>query len=156
MQEIIFGIALLAGLVALQAGMRYWTLHRTRVAWSAAQEHMTRGDFEEAEVALAKCVKLMPLWIQPRVLYGSVLSRLNKLESAEEQLKLAAQLQPKDAGGYIELAIFYITVADKMEDGIAALNQALKYDPQARYRIDTEPRLRDFREQDAYAQLEAE
>ena len=156
MQEVVVGIALLLGLVALQAGMRYWTLHRTRVAWSAAQDYMSRGDFEEAEVALAKCVKLMPLWIQPRMLYGSVLSRLNKLEQAEEHLKLAAELQPKEADGYIELAIFYITVAERTEDGVEALRQALAKDPQARHRIDTEPRLRDFRDSDGYAQLGAE
>lgn len=155
MQEVIVGIALLVGLVALQTGMRYWTLHRTRVAWSEAQDHMTRGDFEEAEMALAKCVKLMPLWIQPRMLYGSVLSRLNKLEQAEEHLKLAAELQPKEADGYIELAIFYITVAERTEDGIEALRHALEKDPQARHRIDTEPRLRDFRDTDGYAQLDA-
>lgn len=155
MQEIIGGIALLLGLVALQAGLRYWTVHRTRSAWTAAQEHMGRGDMKEAEVALARCVKLMPLWIQPRLLYGAVLARLGKLDEAEEHLKMAAQLQPRDADGHIELGIFYVTAAQRIDEGVQAFRDALACDEKARFRIETEPRLRDFRDSDAYRRLEA-
>lgn len=155
MQEIIFGVLLLFGLVGIQAGMRYWTVHRTRRSWHLAQEHMSRGDFGEAEQALARCIKLMPLWTQARMLYGAVLAQQGKLDDAEENLRMAAELEPKQADGHIELGIFYVTAAGRIDEGLAAFRQALACDERARYRIDTEPRLRDFRESDAYAQLEA-
>ncbi len=155
MQEVFFGLLLLIGLVALQTGTRYWTVHRTRKAWTDAQAHLSRGDFDEAEPALARCVKLMPLWIQPRMVYGAVLSRQGKLTEAEEHLKMAAQLQPREADGHIELGIFYVTAADRIDDGVAAFREALACDDKARYRIDTEPRLREFRDSEAYSQLDA-
>jgi Flp pilus assembly protein TadD len=155
MQEIIAGVALLLCLIGLQTGLRYWNVRRTRQAWNDAQAHMTRGDLDEAEEALARCVKLMPLWLQPRLLYGAVLAQQGKLESAEEHLKMVAELQPKEADGHIELGIFYVTAAQRMEDGVTAFRTALACGEEARRRIDAEPRLRDFRESDAYAQLEA-
>jgi len=154
MKEIIAGIVLLLALVGLQAATRFWTVHRTRTAWEEAQAQLARGNFGDAEVALARCVKLMPLWLQPRMLYGAVLARQGKLDLAEEQLKFAAELQPREADGHIELGIFYVTAAQRIEDGIAAFRNALNCGEGVRHRIETEPRLRDFRTTEAYAQLE--
>ena len=155
MSSVLGGIALLIALIGLQVGMRYWTTVRTRRAWEEAQAAMARHDFESAATSLDKTIKLMPLWTHARMIYGVVLSELGRLPEAEEQLKMAADLQPKEADGHIELGIFYVTTANRPEEGITALRVALACDEKARYRIETEPRLRDFRDGPHYAQLES-
>ena len=113
-----------------------------------------RGDLEEAAKRFEQCVKWMPLWLQPRFLLGAVLVKQGKLDAAEEQLKMAVALEPRQPDGHIELGIFYVTVADRAEDGLAAFKEAISHDEKARTRLETDPRLRAFRDSDAYAQLD--
>lgn len=153
MTNLVTGILLLLGLVALQAGLRYWTALRTRAAWEGAQADLARGDFTSAEAGIARCVKLMPLWLQPRFLLGAVLAKQGKLEAAEEQFKMACALQPRDPKGHIELGVFYLTAAMREDEGLAALNEALRHDPGAYQSIAADPRLLDFQRSDAFERL---
>jgi len=153
MSSIAVGVVMLLLLVGIQAGMRYLTVLRTKKAWEAAQEALRDGNFAAAELALARCVKLMPLWMQPRFLLGAVLAKLGKLTEAEDALKMAMALQPREPNGHIELGIFYVTAADRIDDGVAAFRAALQHDAAAWKRLESEPRLEDFRRTDAFTAL---
>lgn len=144
---------MLLGLVGLQAGMRYFTVLRTKKAWESAQEALRGGEFAAAELALDRCVKLMPLWLHPRFLLGAVLAKQGKLEAAEDTLKMAMALQPRDPDGHIELGIFYVTAANRIDDGVAAFRAALEHDAAVWARLESEPRLEAFRQSDAFTAL---
>jgi tetratricopeptide (TPR) repeat protein len=153
MAEVFLGILILLALVGFQAGLQFWNVHRTRVAWQGAQEQLQLDDLVAAEKSLAKCVKLQPLWLQARMLYGAVLSQRGKLADAEEHLKLAAELEPETADGHVELGIFYVTSANRIEEGLTAFRTALACDDAVRGRLNTDARLREFRDSPAYAEL---
>jgi predicted Zn-dependent protease len=156
MDNLITGVALLLGLLGLQAGMRYFTVLRTKKAWEGAQADLGRGDLESAEKRIARCIKLMPLWLQPRYVLGAVLARQGKLEQAEAELKMAQALQPREPDGFIELGIFYITSANREQDGVEALRAAVTNDPKAWRRLESDPRLEAFRKTPAFAALQRE
>lgn len=103
---------------------------------------------------LADCVRLMPLWLPPRFLFGSLLARHGRLGEAEEQFKMAQALQPRDATGFLELGIFYLTATDRVDEGVAQLREAVAHDASARRKIETDPRLEAFRKTAAYATLD--
>lgn len=155
MVEVIASVVVLLGLIGLQTGLRYWNVLRTKKAWEGVQDDLTRGDLDAAVTGIGRCIKLMPLWLQPRFLLGAVLAKQGKLDVAEEQLKMAIALEPRQPDGHIELGIFYITAADRTDAGIAAFKEAITHDEKARRRLETDPRLQEFRRSDAYAQLEA-
>ncbi len=155
MAEVIMGIVVLLGLIGLQTGLRYWNVRRTRTAWQGVQDHLSRGDLGAAAAGIETCIGLMPLWLQPRFLLGAVLAKQGKLDEAEEQFKMAIALEPRQPDGHIELGVFYVTAADRIDAGIAAFQEALSHDEKARGRLETDPRLQDFRHSEAYARLDA-
>jgi Flp pilus assembly protein TadD len=96
----------------------------------------------------------MPLWLPPRFLLGALFTKLGRLKEAEEQLKFAQALQPREAEGLLELGIFYITAASRIEEGVALLREAIACDAAAAHRIQSDPRLRAFRDSSDVALLE--
>lgn len=156
MSSLFVGILMLLGLVGIQLGFRYLSVYRTKKAWAQAQADLERGDLASAERGIARCVKLMPLWLHPRFLLGAILARQGKLKEAEEQLKLAQALQPREPEGFIELGIFYVTEADRVPEGIEAFRDALACGDGVWETIENEPRLVSFRATEAYATLAAE
>jgi len=154
MMDILIGIVCLVALIALKSAMGHRAQRRFTIAWEEAQVEIARGNHESAMVHVADCVRLMPLWLPPRFLLGSLLARHGKLAEAEEQYKMARALQPREAVGYVELGIFYITMANRVDDGITQLREALAHDASALQKIESDPRLREFRDSPAYGTLE--
>jgi predicted Zn-dependent protease len=142
MNDMYVGILFLVGIVGMQLAFRYLKQARMRKWWVRAEEACRVGDFPEAEVALQKCVSLMPLWVPPRSLLGVVLAKQNKLDGAEEQLKMVAELQPKEAQGFVELAAFYALFRpEQKSDGLGALEKALAIDPTLREKLAKDERV---------------
>lgn len=154
MAEILIGIVTLGALVALQAGLRHRTHVKLTRAWENAQEELARNNMSEAELQLAECIRLVPLWLPARHLLGAVLAKQGKLDRAEEQFKMAQALQPREASGFVELGIFYVTMTDRIDEGIAQFREALRLDPDSWRSLQSDPRLASFRESEAFMTLE--
>jgi Flp pilus assembly protein TadD len=154
MAEILIGIVTLGALVALQAGLRHRSHVKLTKAWEIAQVELARKNYDAAELQLAECIRLMPLWLPARHLLGAVLAQQGKFDRAEEQFKMAQALQPREASGFVELGIFYVTMTDRIDEGIAQFREALRLDPNALRSLQSDPRLTSFRESDAFVALE--
>jgi tetratricopeptide (TPR) repeat protein len=154
MTEILIGIITLGSLVALQAGLRHRTQRKLAKAWKRAQVELARNNYGEAELQLAECIRLVPLWVPARFLLGAVLVNQGKLEPAEDQLKMAQALQPRDATGFVELGIFYVTAANRIDEGIANFREALRLEPETLRTLQSDPRLASFRKSEAFLALE--
>ncbi len=154
MTELLIGILSLGGLVLFQMAMRRWSQHRLVNAWEQAQAELARGNHEGGAAHLQECIRIMPLWLPPRFLLGSLFARMGRLAEAEEQFKMAQALQPREAEGLLELAIFYLTAADRVQEGVTLLREAMACDASAAQRIQSDPRLRDFRDSPEFALLE--
>ncbi|NJL73388.1 MAG: hypothetical protein HC888_18580 [Candidatus Competibacteraceae bacterium] len=64
---------------------------------------------------------------------GAVLAQQDRLDEAERELKMAAELQPRKPGGHLDLALFYARYQpDRAEDTIRALKEAIVHAPQLR------------------------
>lgn len=145
-QEILVPVAVVVALVLFQVGLRYIRLWRVKRWWHRASQSMEAGDLAKASQALHRCVKLMPLWVPARILLASVQASQGNTDDAEKELKLAAQLEPKSAEGHAQLALFYATYRpERDEDARESLRLALKFDPNLRERIRTDPRLKAIR-----------
>ncbi len=155
MNSVVFGIVLLLGLIGLKSGTQYFNVARTKKTWAGVQADLERGDFASAEKQITRCIKLMPLWLHPRFLLGAVLAKQGKLEDAEDALKMALALEPRQPQGHIELGIFYVTSANRLDDGMDAFQEALEHDPEAWSILETDPRLEAFRQTDAFAVIRA-
>lgn len=153
MMELVIGIVSLGALVAFQSAMRRRGQRRFAGAWEEAQAEIARGNHEAAAHQIAECIRLMPLWLPPRFLLGNLLARQGKLDAAEAQFKMAQALQPREAAGFVELGIFYITAANRIDEGVSQLQEALAHDAAAMRQIETDPRLQAFRETSAFAGL---
>lgn len=154
MIELLVGVVTLGALVALQSGLRYRTHHLLSKAWARAQAELARNNYGEAETQLAECIRLVPLWLPARHLLGAVLAKQGKLDRAEEQFKMAQALQPRNPSGFVELGIFYVTMTNRIDEGIAQFREALRLDPEALSSLQKDPRLASFRESDAFMALE--
>ena len=148
------GILMLLGLVGMQLVFRYIKQARMKKWWGCAEGACRAGDFPEAERALRKCVSLMPLWVPARSLLGVVQAKQNKLSEAEEQLKMVAELQPKEAEGFVELAAFYaLFLPEQKADAIDALEKAVACDPDLREKLGDDVRLRALFEEEDFKVL---
>lgn len=152
--DMVLGIICLGAIVALKFALGHRAQRRVTIAWEQTQAALAEGNHESAMAHLADCVRLMPLWLPPRFLFGSLLARHGRISEAEEQFKMAQALQPREAIGFLELGIFYLTATDRVDEGIAQLREAVAHDASARHKIDSDPRLAAFRETSAYASLE--
>lgn len=154
MIEILVGVVTLGSLVALQAGLRHRTQGKLVRAWERAQEALARDNLGDAELQLAECIRLVPLWLPARYLLGAVLAKQGKLDRAEEQFKMAQSLQPRNPSGFVELGIFYVTATNRIDEGMGQFQEALRHDPESLRQLQTDPRLASFRESEAFATLE--
>jgi len=154
MDNVIVGVCVLAGIVGFQLAMRYWRTLRMKRCWLQANEALGQGDLATAEGALRKCVGLFPLWVPGRALLGAVLARADKLSDAEEEIRMAAELQPKDARGHLGLGMFYATrQPNRVEEAIDAFSKALECDPALRDRLAQEPLVQYLREHERFRAL---
>lgn len=154
MMDIIAGIVCLIAIVLLKLALSHRAQRRVMIAWEQTQASLAQGNHELAMTHVADCVRLAPLWLPARFLFGSLLARHGRLDEAEEQFKMAQALQPRDATGFLELGIFYLTATERLDEGLAQLRAALAHDSSARHTIETDPRLERFRNTPAFENLE--
>ncbi|MBI2422621.1 MAG: tetratricopeptide repeat protein [Candidatus Hydrogenedentes bacterium] len=145
--QLVFGLLVLVALIGYQAAARYYHAHKTQEWWLKSKEAWVAGDLPAATNALERCLKWAPLAVAPRVLLATALARQGRLKEAEDHLRMAADLQPKEASGYVELALFYASACTgRMADAASALERALKCDPQVATQLLHDRRFDQLRE----------
>lgn len=95
-----------------------------------SQQAFREGNLAAAEAALKKCLKLMPIWADGHRAMGEVLARKGEIEKGAERMHFAAQLQPRNPLGHLELAHFLVSYQPDAEaQAREALNQAIALEP---------------------------
>jgi tetratricopeptide (TPR) repeat protein len=154
MREMIFGASLLMLLLGFQWGMGRWKQHRLKIWWGRADAACRDNDFDTAEIALQKCVTLLPLWVPARILLGSVYSKRGDFNAAEEQLKMASELQPRKPEGHMSLGLFYAdNLPDYADAALEALAKAVTCAPELRESLIGDPRVSGLKEHPRYHEL---
>ncbi|NUM54047.1 MAG: hypothetical protein HUU46_10425 [Candidatus Hydrogenedentes bacterium] len=106
-------------------------------------EAYERKDFAEVRNAFRYVVKKYPGWAMARRMLARGLAGLGQHAEAEQELRLAAQLEPRNAEGHIDLAIFLASLPrDRHEEAVACIETALGVAPEMRPAVATLPQLR--------------
>jgi len=154
MGSLAVGLGALLGLIAYKFGMDHWRMRRLQHDWNTALAALEARDAAAAEAPLRRCVQREPLFVAARFALGDVLANAGKLEEAEEHLRMAAQLQPREAVGPLNLALFYaLHCANREAEARAALEQALTLDPELPQKIDGNEKLQVLRTHPQFAGL---
>jgi Flp pilus assembly protein TadD len=155
MNDVTAGILMLLLIVVVMFASRQLRMMRLKKWVEAARRATDEKRFEEAEKALRRCLKLAPMWTPARTGLGWVLGQQDKLGEAEEQIKMAAELHPKEAAGHFNLALFYLSFfPDRREDALAALQQGATAAENGDWRdILDDPRWAPLRDEPAFQEL---
>lgn len=148
------GIAVLLSII----GFRYYRSHKAQQQllerWKEAQRALVEKRIDDAERLLRDCLKRMPLMIIARRALGAVLAQQGRLDEAERELKMAADLQPRKPEGHLDLALFYARYQpERTSDTIRALDEAIKHAPTLREDILRDPRFAPLRDEPNFAAL---
>ena len=135
-------------------GLGHWRRRRLEKRWRRGHEAFLHGDFDAAEAEFRACVRIVPTLNAVRRALGGVLSHQRKFKEAEEQLRFAAELEPRNPTGHMDLGFFLaVAVPDRAEDAIDAFAEAVACDPAARERLADEPRLDALRRHERFRDL---
>ena len=116
--------------------------HRFVHSWQKGVAAYDTSNWVAAEAALRECVRIEPIAAPVRRMLGATLARRNKLAEAEEHLRAGAELEPRNAGGHLDMGFFLVSYApDRIEEAIAAFAKAVECSPQARAILAAETRL---------------
>ncbi|GMV91232.1 MAG: hypothetical protein AMXMBFR82_10100 [Candidatus Hydrogenedentota bacterium] len=149
----ILGLLILAGCI----GLMWLRGYRLRRSWRKGIEALEAGDMQTAAAWLQSCVKQSPSWVPARRLLGRALVASGCFEEAEKHLRLAAQFEPRDAEGYLELAMFLANCPPvRLEEAIDQLAKAMEYAPRLRQEADRMPQLAPLRDHPRWAELAGE
>jgi len=126
-----------AGVIVGIAALMIWALRRefTRgkraaAKWQQSVDAYAARDIDTAERALRACVKLAPTWAPAHRFLGRVLLERGSYREAEERVRFGADLEPRSADGYIDLAQLYMALPSPREsDSLDALEKALTCAP---------------------------
>lgn len=149
-QGIVFSFIIVAFMWGY-ANSRGW---RARRLWERGIHAVNGGRWEEAERTFRKCVRLVPVWTGSRKMLAVALVKQNKLDEAEEQFRLASELEPRKPEGHLDLGFFLATLRPgRQEEAIDAFARAVEYDPEVRAVLREEHRLDALRTNPRFNQL---
>lgn len=136
------GVVFLLLLVLVRWVMGRSKQKRFRHWWQEGVAAYERADWVAAESALRECVRMEPIAAPVRRMLGATLARRNKVAEAEEHLSAGVQLEPRNAGGHLDLGFFLAAYApDRVDATIEAFAKAVACAPQARAVLAAETRL---------------
>ena len=131
-----------------------WKRRRFTMMLQSGAEAIKNQDSAGAESSFRQCVRLAPTSATVRLALGSVLAQRQKYNEAEEQLRLAAQLEPRKPLGHLELGFFFaLSVPGRAADAVASFAEALKCAPNLRERLAQDPRLAELRQHAEFQKL---
>ncbi len=154
MNQYIVGILVVCGVVSFQVVRRYVRQKRIKQWWMAAEEAVRVEDVDTAEKMVRKCVRAMPLWTPGRVTLAAVLVKRGDLAGAEQEFKLAAELEPRRAEGHLQLGLFYaVHRPDAVSAAVTSFERALECDERVRELLLKDTRLDALRKTDSFKAL---
>jgi len=154
MESPLFGLALVLLIIGLRSVYTQWKRRRFAALLKAGAEAVKNKDFAAAESAFRGSVRLAPTSAQIRLALGAVLAHRQKFKEAEEQLRLAAQLEPRKPLGHLELGFFLaLSAPDRADEAVAAFAEAVKCAPQVREGLVKDPRLAQLRQHAEFQKL---
>ncbi|MBN2308873.1 MAG: hypothetical protein JXR94_07890 [Candidatus Hydrogenedentes bacterium] len=126
---ITIGVVLMVGRL-----IQVWSRgHRARGRWQRAVEACEKGDLAAAEADLRKVVGLMPIWAPARRVLGATLAGRGRFAEAEEQFRMAAQLEPRNGTAHWDLGMFLASCPpQRPEEAIEAFERAIEFAPDLR------------------------
>jgi len=146
----VWGVLILAGSIGLLWSRR----HRLRRAWQQSVAALESGDMIAAEKALRSCVKQSPSWVPPRRLLARTLVALQRFDEAERHLRLAAEFEPRNAEGYLELAVFLANCPPvRLDESVEFLAKAVEFAPRLPEELAKMPQLQALHEHPGYKAL---
>lgn len=142
MNDFYKGLLALGGLVLFQVLARALRMAQVKHWCAKANKAMEAGDWASAEQSLKRCLARAPLWVPGRRMRAVLLTRTARMDEAEAEFKLAAELQPRDAEGHVQLAMFYATRGPaKAEQAAEALRTAVACAPGLKEALLRDPRF---------------
>jgi len=139
--------AFAVGVLAFHLYRSFTMGRRVTALWESGAAAFERQAFDEAQRAFARVVKLSPSSAAPRRMLGRTLVALNRPNEAEPQFRLAADLEPRNGEGRLELGVFLALHRPGLADeAFAAIEQAFALDPNLRTAMASwplPPRLRE-------------
>ena len=148
------GLALVIGIVLARWGYGYWHTHRVQNWWRKGQEAVNAGNLVAAEAAFRECVRLAPIVGPFHRAFGGVLARRGKLAEAEERLRFGAELEPRNAAGFMDLGYFLaLCVPNRSQEAIEAFARAVVCAPDLRKRLAQEPHLAPLLREERFRRL---
>ena len=107
--------------------------YRARKAWNRGCQAFDTGDIPGAERQFRRCVKLVPVWTLTRRMLGRILARQGHFAEAEEQFRFAAQLEPRNGEGYLDLGLFLATCPPaRPDEALDMFAKAVEFAPNLR------------------------
>ena len=116
--------------VGVMLAWRRFRMHQIKRWWTAGHDALAGGNAETAAAAFRKCLRAWPAAPNFHEALGTALSQLGKLEEAEQELRLAVDLEPSRAQSHMNLALFYAFAAPGRErDAVEAFARVRELDP---------------------------
>jgi len=148
------GITVLLAIVLGQWGWSQWKAMRFHALWAKAQEALAVEDLAAAKDAVHRCTALAPTSGPLRRVYGTILARSGDLPNAEEQLRLGADLEPRNPAGHLDLGYFLAACCpDRVEATLAALAKAIECSPELRTTLGEDPHLKSLHAHEGFRNL---
>jgi tetratricopeptide (TPR) repeat protein len=124
-------IGVVVAVMVLRLGFVWSQGYRARKAVERGMIALEQGDFPEAEQALKRCVKLAPIYAPARRVLGRCLAAQQKYTEAEEQIRFASDLEPRNSEGHLELAVFLSRCPpQRFGEALDALEKAVEIQPE--------------------------
>jgi tetratricopeptide (TPR) repeat protein len=125
------------GLIAVYLGSAATRGPRARKLWDRGAAAYEQGRTEEALDAFRKLARMAPSWSPARRMYGVTLMQAGEPVRAEEELRLAAELEPRNAQGWLDLGTFLATRgSERHDEALDALERAVELAPRMREELD--------------------
>lgn len=154
MNQAFLGLILLFGIIGLRWAAGFWRMQSVKRHFTAGQQAITENRLGDAEREFRVCVKRLPMSAQFRRVLGGILARNGNLKEAEEQLRMGAELEPRNPGGHLDLGFFFaVHVPERADAALDAIANALSCEPKLREKLATQPALQHLRSHRRFAEL---
>ena len=108
----------------------------------------------EAQYAFGKMVRLQPIWAPGRRLLAQAHIIAGDFAAAEEHLRFASDLQPRNQDGHMDLGMFLaICPPQRPDEAIEAFAKAVELAPSLVETLAAEPRIGHLRGHQAFRRL---
>lgn len=125
-----------------------------RAAMETAIERFNEQDWAGAEIPLRKVLRIAPAFGTAHRLLGVALARQGKMAEAETALRMAVNLEPRNALPHVQLGLHYATAQPPRPcEAIDALEQAVAHDEKVRQALKEMPGLEALQEHERFRNL---